>query len=133
MLTSLAIIMFYLAYLGVTLPMLIRRFRGTWPKKDWGPYFSLGRWGLPVNIAAVTYGILVTINLAWPRNAIYNSLGTPHWYWQWSPFLFIGGVIIIGTIYYFTVQVKKGSDVLEEHRAEVPELEHLPAMGEMAP
>ena len=66
-------------------------------------------------------------------NAIYNSLGTPHWYWQWSPLLFIGGVMIIGTIYYFTVQVKKGGDVLEEHRANVPDLDHLPPMGEMAP
>jgi urea carboxylase system permease len=132
-LTSLAIIMFYLAYLGVTGPMLVRRLRGEWPKPDHGPYFSLGRWGLPVNIAAVIYGTLVAINIAWPRNAIYNSLGTPHWYWQWSPFLFIGGIVIIGTIYYFTVQVKKGSDVLEEHRADIPELEHLPAMGEMAP
>ena len=26
-----------------------------------------------------------------------TPLGTPHWYWQWSPFLFIGGVVIIGT------------------------------------
>ena len=81
----------------------------------------------------MTYGTLVAINIAWPRNAIYNSLGTPHWYWQWSPFLFIGGVVIIGSLYYFTVQVKKGGDVLEEHRADAPELEHLPAMGEMAP
>ena len=32
-LTSLAIIMFYFAYLGVTLPMLIRRFKGTWPSR----------------------------------------------------------------------------------------------------
>ncbi|HUA43605.1 MAG TPA: amino acid permease [Solirubrobacteraceae bacterium] len=132
-LTSLAIIMFYMAYLGVTGPMLVKRLRGEWPKPDHGPYFSLGRWGLLVNICAVLYGTLVAINIAWPRNAIYNSLGTPHWYWQWSPFLFIGGVVIIGTIYYFTVQVKKGSDVLEEHRADTPELEHLPAMGEMAP
>ena len=132
-LTSLAIIMFYLAYLGVTVPMLLKRLRGEWPKPDHGPYFSLGRWGLPVNIAAVAYGALVALNIAWPRNAIYNALGTPHWYWQWSPFLFVGGVVIIGTIYYFTVQVKKGGDVLEEHRADAPELEHLPAMGEMAP
>ena len=50
-LTSLAIIMFYIAYLGVTAPMLIRRLRGEWPKPDHGPYFSLGRWGLLVNIA----------------------------------------------------------------------------------
>ena len=64
--------MFYLAYLGVTVPMLVKRLRGEWPKPDHGPYFSLGRWGLPVNIAAVAYGTLVAINIAWPRNAIYN-------------------------------------------------------------
>ncbi len=106
--TSIAIIMFYLAYLGVTGPMLIRRLRGEWPRPDHGPYFSLGRWGLPVNIAAVTYGALVAINIAWPRACVYNALGTPHWYWKWSPFLFIGGVVIIGTIYYFPVQVQEG-------------------------
>jgi hypothetical protein len=103
----------------VTGPMLVRRFRGTWPKPDHGPYFSLGRWGMLVNILAVAYGTLVAINIAWPRNAIYNSVGHPHWYWQWSPVLFIGGVVIIGTIYYFTVQVKKGGDVLAEHRADL--------------
>ena len=72
--------------------MLLRRMRGDWPKPDHGPYFSLGRWGLPVNIAAVVYGALVAINIAWPRNSIYNALGKPHWYWQWSPVLFIGAV-----------------------------------------
>ena len=130
-LTSLAIIMFYLAYLGVTLPMLVRRLRGTWPKPDWGPYFSLGRWGLPVNLAAVVYGILVTINIAWPRDAIYNAVGTAHWYWKWAAPIFVGLVVIIGTIYYYTVQVNKGDAVLEEHRADA--LPPLPAMGEMAP
>jgi urea carboxylase system permease len=130
-LTSLAIIMFYLAYLGVTFPMLLRRIRGTWPKPDYGPYFSLGRWGLPVNIAAVAYGTLVMVNIAWPRNAIYNAVGHPHWYWQWSAPIFVGVVVIIGTIYYYTVQVNKGDDVLAEHRAD--ELPPLPAMGEMAP
>jgi hypothetical protein len=41
--------------------------------------------------------------------------------------------VIIGTLYYFLVQSKKSAEVLAEHRADVPELEHLPAMGEMAP
>ncbi|HTP20343.1 MAG TPA: amino acid permease [Solirubrobacteraceae bacterium] len=131
--TGIAIIMFYMAYLGVTGPMLIRRLRGEWPKPDHGPYFSLGRWGLPVNILAVVYGTLVAINIAWPRNAVYNAVGKPHWYFQWSPVLFIGAVVIIGTLYYFLVQAKKPAEVLAEHRADVPELEHLPAMGEMAP
>jgi amino acid transporter len=133
-LTSLAIIMFYLAYLGVTVPMLLRRFRGTWPRQNHGPYFSLGRWGLPVNLMAVLYGALVVVNIGWPRNSVYNAVGTPHWYWQWSPVLFIGGVVVIGTLYYFLVQVNKSSDVLEEHRASVPDLpgEHIP-LGEAAP
>jgi amino acid transporter len=117
--TAIAIIMFYLCYLGVTVPMLMRRLAGTWPRADHGPYFSLGRWGLPVNIAAIAYGTLVVINIAWPRNSIYNVVGKPHWYWQWGSELFIGAIIIIGTIYYFTVQVKKGSEVLAEHRADI--------------
>ncbi len=132
-LTSLAIIMFYIAYLGVTAPMLVRRLRGDWPRPDHGAFFSLGRWGLPVNILAVIYGALVMVNIAWPRNAIYNALGTPHWYWQYSPLLFIGGVIIIGTIYYFTVQVKKSPDVLAEHRADIPEPPIPAPLGDAAP
>jgi hypothetical protein len=58
-------------------------------------------------------------------------VGHPHWYWQWSAPIFVGVVVIIGTIYYYTVQVNKGDDVLAEHRAD--ELPPLPAMGEMAP
>ncbi|HEY2004963.1 MAG TPA: amino acid permease [Solirubrobacteraceae bacterium] len=125
--TAIAIIMFYLAYLGVTVPMLARRLRGTWPTPDHGPYFSLGRWGLWVNIGAVLYGSLVALNIAWPRNSIYNAVGKPHWYWQWAPFLFIGAVVIIGALYYFLVQSKKSQQVLAEHRADVPDPSVVPA------
>jgi urea carboxylase system permease len=132
-LTSLAIIMFYLAYLGVTLPMLVRRIRGTWPRPDHGRYFSLGRWGTLVNLAAVAYGILVTINIAWPRNSIYNSVGKPHWYWQWAAPLFVGAIVLIGVLYYFLVQVKKPAEVLAEHRADIP-MPPLPApLGDAVP
>jgi urea carboxylase system permease len=131
--TSIAIIMFYLAYLGVTAPMMMRRLRGTWPTPDHGPFFSLGRWGLLVNIGAVTYGTLVVINIAWPRNSIYNAVGKPHWYWQWSPELFIGAVIIIGSLYYFLVQAKKPIEVLAEHRAET-QMPPIPApLGDAVP
>lgn len=131
--TAIAIIMFYLAYLGVTAPMLVRRLRGTWPRPDHGPYFSLGRWGVPVNIAAVLYGTLVAINIAWPRNSIYNVVGHPHWYWQWAPFLFIGAVVIIGTIYYFAVQARKPPEVLQEHRADGQFGLPTPPIGDVAP
>ena len=120
--TAIAIIMFYLAYLGVTVPMLRRRIRGTWPTPDHGPYFSLGRWGLPVNVLAVAYGTLVAIDLAWPRASIYNALPPAHWYFRWSALLFVGVVLIVGCLYYFLIQSRKSADVLEEHRADIPSI-----------
>src|SRR6478752_1470394 len=44
-LTSIAIIMIYLAYLMVTGPMLKKRFQGDWPPKDLkeGGYFTMGK------------------------------------------------------------------------------------------
>jgi urea carboxylase system permease len=81
-LTSVCIVLLYLAYLCVTAPMLYRRLKG-WPKElkdetdeDGKPLFSLGRWGLPINIIAVAYGVAMMINLAWPRQAIYDPEGT---------------------------------------------------------
>ncbi len=142
-LTSVAIVMFYIAYLGVTMGMLVKRFRGQWPRPDHGPYFSLGRFGFLVNLGAVVYGLLVAINIAWPRSAVYDALaGTKdssghliagHWYWQYIAVLFIGIVVIIGSIYYFAVYNRKPIEVLREHAAEVPMLPGEPAMGEMAP
>jgi urea carboxylase system permease len=141
-LTSVAIVMFYISYLGVTVGMLIRRSRGEWPRKDHGPYFSLGRWGWAVNIFSVTYGALVAVNIAWPRAAVYDALaGTKdssgnvipsHWYFQYIAILFIGGVAVIGAIYYFTVYRRKPIEVLREHAAEVPTLPGE-ALGEAAP
>ena len=66
---------------------------GTGRAPDHGAYFSLGRWGLPVNVFAVVYGILMTINLAWPRGAVY---GTDHWYFQYGAFVFIGVIVLVG-------------------------------------
>ncbi|MBV9165225.1 MAG: amino acid permease [Solirubrobacterales bacterium] len=120
--TSIAIIMFYICYMGVTVPMLLRRLRGQWPKPDHGPYFSMGRWGLLVNIVAVFYQVVVVVNLMWPRSAVYNALPPAHWYFKWAALLFVGLMYIIGFIYYFTVQVKKPTEVLAEHRADVPDV-----------
>jgi len=99
--TSVAIILFYIPYLLVTGPMLIRRLRGHWPRPEHGEYFSMGRWGLPVNAFAVLYGILMTINLAWPRAAVY---GTDHWYFQYGAFVFTGVIVVVGLAYYVTTQ-----------------------------
>ncbi|MEA2310905.1 MAG: hypothetical protein QOE28_873 [Solirubrobacteraceae bacterium] len=141
-LTSVAIVMFYIAYLGVTGGMLLKRIRGQWPRPDHGPYFSLGRFGFLVNLVAVLYGSLIAINIAWPRSAVYDALaGTKdangnviaaHWYWQWIAVLFIGTVVVVGMIYYFAVYNRKPIEVLREHAAEVPTLPGQP-LGEAAP
>ena len=127
-LTSVAIIMFYLPYLAVTGSMLVKRLRGEWPRPEHGSYFNLGRWGLAVNIFAVVYGTVIAFEIAWPRAAVYGT----KWYFRFGAYEFIGASIIIGALYYFLVQTRKPSEVLAEHRAEVPMIPE-PALGEMAP
>ncbi|MFC9764403.1 APC family permease [Rhodococcus jostii] len=99
-LTSIAIIMIYLAYLMVTGPMLKKRLRGEWPPRDLkeGGYFTMGRWGLPVNIVALVWGIGMSLNLAWPREAVY---GEP-WYNTWGAFVYIGVILGFGLLWYLT-------------------------------
>ncbi|MGV9298491.1 MULTISPECIES: APC family permease [Amycolatopsis] len=115
--TSLAIILIYLSYLLVTVPMLVRRLRGRWPREG-APEgrFSLGRWGLPVNVLAVLWGGAMTINLAWPRNEIYNASPPYHWYLQWISVLFVGVFAAGGFAYYWFVQRHKVG-VLADHAA----------------
>jgi len=97
-LTSIAVIMIYLAYLMVTGPLLMKRFRGEWPPADLaaGGYFTMGRWGMLINIVAVLWGAGMALNLAWPREAIY---GAP-WYNTWGAFVYIGVILGAGLIWY---------------------------------
>jgi urea carboxylase system permease len=127
-LTSVAIIMFYLCYLGVTGPMLLARLRGRWPKPDHGPYFSLGRWGTLVNAIAVLWGLIGVVNIGWPRVAVYSDKA---WYYQYGAIVFIGGVAIIGGLYYFAVQRNKTKGPLPEHAATLDLAE--PVIAEVAP
>jgi urea carboxylase system permease len=113
-LTSVAIIMFYIAYLCVTVPLLVARMRGKWPSAEHGPYFSLGRWGLAVNLLAVVFQVGVLVNLAWPRVAVY---GGGHWYYQWGAFVFVGLLAGVGAVYYLFVHRGRPTTVLAEHRA----------------
>lgn len=97
-LTSIAVIMIYLAYLMVTGPMLKKRLAGQWPPADLaaGGYFTMGRWGTLVNIVAVLWGAGMALNLAWPREAVY---GTP-WYNTWGAFVYIAVILAAGLWWY---------------------------------
>jgi urea carboxylase system permease len=114
-LTSIAIIMIYLAYLMVTGPMLKKRLQGQWPPKDLkaGGYFTMGAWGLPVNIVAVVWGVAMALNLAWPRSAVY---GDP-WYNTWGAFVYIGVIFGAGLLWYF-VKGRHHIGTLASHQAE---------------
>ena len=70
---SFATLGIYLGFQMVVLAALRARLKGWVPS---GP-FTLGRWGMPVTVAALTYGVLAMINMAWPR--------TPDapWYDNW--------------------------------------------------
>ncbi|MFE9094659.1 amino acid permease [Streptomyces sp. NPDC007264] len=93
------IVMLYLAYAMVTGPLLVRRLRGRFPAggtdETGAPLFSLGRWGIPVNALALLYGLLMTVNLAWPRAAVYDPAGG-HWYFQWFTVLFLAVTLAAG-------------------------------------
>jgi amino acid transporter len=112
--TGVAIIMIYIAYLLVTAPMLVRRFRGQWPgpTPQEGGYFSLGRWGLPVSVVAVLWGALMALNLAWPREDVYGE-----GLLAWTAFLFIGAVVVIGLARY-RLRGRHHVGTLPEHLAE---------------
>jgi urea carboxylase system permease len=127
-LTSVAIIMFYLPYLAVTGSMLMKRIRGEWPRPEHGPYFSLGRFGMLVNVIAVVYGAVIAFEIAWPRAVVYGT----KWYFRFGAYEFIGIAFLIGCAYYFLVQRHKSEAVLAADRAGIATLpeEHL---GEVAP
>lgn len=98
-LTSVAVVIVYLAYLLVTLPLLLRRLGGRWERQSPGGHFSLGRWGLPVNLIAAGYGLAMIVNMAWPRQAVYDPTGG-HWYLRYFAFLALGAVVALGAAAY---------------------------------
>jgi urea carboxylase system permease len=109
--TSVAVIMIYVAYLLVTGPLLLKRLRGEWPDEGSKGYFSLGRFGLPVNILAVVWGGAMALNLAWPRTEVYGEGA-----YAWVAFIFIGAIAAIG-LAWFLLKGRHQLGTLPEHMA----------------
>lgn len=128
-LSSLCIAMLYIAYLGVTLPLLAVRIRhaGTdrFPAgvdEDGKPLFALGRWGIAANVVAVVYQVIMIANLMWPRVFIYDL--SPHgtWWLQWSASLFVGLTLVVGAGYFAARALHTKIDLL-----------HVPHSAALAP
>jgi amino acid transporter len=94
----------YVAYFLIMSITLIYRFRG-WPRvKGW---FSLGRWGIVVNIVAVIGTGATALDLLWPRaatNPTYNQISatTGGNFLKDVPmaWLIIGVPLLIGVVFY---------------------------------
>jgi amino acid transporter len=113
--TSVSIVIVYLAYLLVTVPAFLQRRRNGWPE-DQGRtgWFFLGRGrGFIVNGIAIGYGALMALNLIWPRTQIYGSGA-----YAWGGVIVVAGVMIAGAAYYLWRQHGRHHDVAAEHRTQ---------------
>ena len=112
---ALGIIFMYLAYLGVTIPLLQRRLAG-WPgnlpSANRG-LFSLGGAAVITNVLAIIYGASMAVNLAWPREEFYGTL----WYQHYGPITGVSVVVLSGLVLYYGYQ-RHRMEILPEHRAE---------------
>ena len=121
----------YLSYFLCNVGVLAARSRG-WPHKP--AWFSLGRWGMPINILALIYGGLMIINLGlWNDPNLFGDFGGDGRAY-WNPFInsflqwfgtkldwlpawplwetVVGLLVILGAIYY-VVAVRGRSDEVE--------------------
>ncbi len=118
-LSSLCIAMLYVAYFGVTAPLLFLRIRHARTDRfpagldeDGKPLFSLGRWGIPLNALAIVYQAIMIANLLWPRAVIYDLTGHT-WWLQWSALLFVGLTLAIGAVYFGSRHLATKIDLID--------------------
>ncbi|MEU3826934.1 amino acid permease [Streptomyces sp. SID161] len=89
---SFAILGIYASFQMVVLAALRARLKGWRPQGE----FTLGRWGLAVNAAALVYGVFAIINISWARKP------QEPWYDNWIVLLCGGVVAAAGLLYMFT-------------------------------
>ncbi|WP_297839096.1 APC family permease [Pseudomonas sp.] len=84
----------YVAFQMIVIAALIARAKG------WRPngHFTLGAWGIWVNVAALIYGVCAVINMVWPR-----SPSAP-WYVNYS--MILTTLVVIGTGFIYMLLSK---------------------------
>jgi urea carboxylase system permease len=113
--TGVAVVVVYLAYLGVTVPRLIDRLRPGFADRERGSgeQFSLGRFGLPLNIIAVTFGAFFLVDIGWPRAVVYGQ----SWYLQYFSPIFTVACAIVGVGFYLRMRKRERAELDAETAA----------------
>ncbi|HEY1597761.1 MAG TPA: amino acid permease [Thermoleophilaceae bacterium] len=115
--------MIYLSYLFATVAILRVRMKG-WPHEKGD--FSLGRWGMLINVLAIIWGGGMLINFAWHRVATNPKAseipGLDFWnsgFLNSIPILWLilGAVLLIGSAYYWIRRAQIPSPVVTETAA----------------
>ncbi len=139
-LCSVAIVWANLAYLMVSWPLLRARLRG-WPKGSEGTLptasglppglraYRLGRPALFINAAAVLWGLLVIVNIGWPRAGIYGS----HPIGRYSAALSTLLLLACGAILYLGVRRRNASPYREHASPLPPAAEPASQVGPLLP
>lgn len=91
-LTSLALIGHYTSYLLPISLMVFRRLSGK--EIPWGPW-TMGRWGLPVNLFSIAYSTVLLVFMVFPP---YQPVSAQNM--NYASLVF-GAVIIVSTIFWF--------------------------------
>lgn len=81
---SFSILGIYLSFQMVVLAALRARLKGWRPSGE----YRLGRWGMPVTVSALGYGLAAIVNIVWPR--------TPDAPWYDNYIVLITGAIVVG-------------------------------------
>ncbi len=79
----------YIAFQMLVLAALIARAKGWQP----GGPFRLRRWGWPVNLVALAYGVCAIVDMMWPRNP------QDPWYSNYGMIVTTAAVLLLGTTY----------------------------------
>jgi urea carboxylase system permease len=103
--TSIAILWANLAYFIVVTAMLIKRMKKPKDGAEDGSGFTMGRWGLPVNVLAMCWGFFMVVNVGWPRTTTYGA----EWYNQWAALIYTLILLAVGASYYAFTHNKKKS------------------------
>ena len=101
--TSIAILWANLAYWIVVAVQLKNRLRSTRNAVNTGSRFSMGKWGLPINILALIWSTFMVVNVSWPRTATYGL----EWYNQYAAWIYTAALIALGVFIYNYKSIKR--------------------------